>query len=487
MRIQIGILTTFYEFKKSYSLTSVVENQLRSLVRYGYKPVLFVHDNFKDDEQVPEGVEIRKVIPRFHLIDYQVGDVLHEDFNKQVQVIKSALEEHLQDIDIALTHDWIFQGWFLIYNVAMRKAEPNLKCKWLHWMHSAPSPRPRELVVPHDCRFKMMPKSKMIYMNKQDALRLAEMYAGELDDVRVIYNPTDPRTFWDCHPATKQIIEEYKLLDADIVDVYPISMTRAVAGKGLDKLIWLMGKIKKNGKSVKLVVCNAHANGKSEKDMVERLLDYAERCGLTRKEVIFTSLLENPNPNEHYLFKCLYCEYTYGEERNGLGTFKYGEDDFICDNPKCKKEVKFKELRKVDRSPNPKFLYEVNGVPRQVVRELFQLSDIFVFPTMSENCPLILLEAALSKNLLVLNKSFSPLSDFVGGEALYFDFGALGGEVMYDDEEKYYDEVAKIIIGELNKNKPLNAFKILKQKFNTDYIFKNQLEPVLWEMYNAKI
>ena len=69
---KIGVLTTFYEWSKAYSLTSVVENQLLALVKHGYKPVLFVHDNFKDEEveKVPKGVEIRKVIPRFNLVDY---------------------------------------------------------------------------------------------------------------------------------------------------------------------------------------------------------------------------------------------------------------------------------------------------------------------------------------------------------------------------------------------------------------------------------
>ena len=94
------------------------------------------------------------------------------------------------------------------------------------------------------------------------------------------------------------------------------------------------------------------------------------------------------------------------------------------------------------------------------------------------------MEAALSKCLLVLNDSFPALRDFFGKDALYFKFGSLTQTVNYaNGEESYFSDVSKIIIAELNKNKPLNAFTKLKQRFNYDWIFKNQLEPLFYEIY----
>jgi glycosyltransferase involved in cell wall biosynthesis len=413
---KIGVLTTFYTWSRAYSLTSVVENQLLALVKHGYDTVLFVHDNFDGDDSVPEGVEIRKVIPRFLLVDYMHNQPLSKDFREQVEGTKKALEEHMQDIDVALTHDWIFQGWFLNYNVGMR--ESNLKCKWLHWVHSAPSLRPANLQSPYDCRYKTMPHSKLIYMNDYDALRLAEMYSGVLDDVRVVYNPLDIRSFYDLHPLVTKLIDKYSLLDADIIDVYPISSTR-FDGKKPDKVIKVLAKLKEQGKSVRFICPNAHANAQNEKDAIAKLINYGKEQGLTEREMIFTSLEDAP---------------TYEQ-----------------------------------------------GVPREVVRDLFRLSNLFIFPTISENCPLILLEAALSKCLLVLNESFQPLRDFFGKNALYFKFGSLVENVSYDDEERWYHDVAFVILSEINKNKPLNAFTHLMQKFNYDWVFKNQLEPLLYE------
>jgi hypothetical protein len=419
-KLKIAVLTTFYKWSKAYSLTSVVENQLLTLVKHGYPTVLFVHDNFKSDDKVPKGVEIRKVIPRFKLVDYSNNSSLQKGFWEQSETVYKALEEHLKDIDVVLTHDWIFQGWFLPYNIGMRKAQPKLKCRWFHWIHSAPSPRPANLKHPFDSRFTTMPNSKLIYMNYYDTLRLAEMYGGVLDDVRIVFNPLDHRSFYQLHPLTEKLIDKYRLLDADVIDVYPLSSTR-FDGKKPDKVIQILGEIKKQGKSVRFICCNAHANADREKKAIEELIHYAIERGLTREEVIFTSF--------------------EGEE------------------------------------------YEL-GVPHRVVRELFSLANLFIFPTISENCPLILLEAAMSKCLLVLNESFPPLRDFFGKDALYFKFGSLIENVNYDDEELFFHDVALIIIGELNKNRPLNAFTTLKQKFNFDWVFKNQLEPLFYEQYD---
>ena len=414
---RIGVLTTFYTWDKAYSLTSVVENQLIALVKYGYNPVLLVHDNFKGEEALPVGVEVRKVVPRFLLEDYSANQPLKDDFWQQVETAQKSFEENLKDLDAVFTHDIIFQGWFLPYNVAIRRvAEKIPSIHWFHWIHSAPSPRPF-VDYPYDCRYTMMPNSKLIYMNHTDTLRLAEMYSGTLDDVRVVFNPLDLRSYFNFHPFVGKLIEKYKLFDADIVDVYPVSSTR-FDGKQVDKVIKLLAKIKQQGRSVRFVCPNAHANAEREKETIRQMIKFGLSQGLSENEMIFTSF--------------------EGKEWE-------------------------------------------HGVPHEIVKDLFQLSNLFIFPTQSENCPLILLEAVASKCLAVLNEDFPALKDFFGKDALYFRFGSLIQRTNYENEDHWYSDVAKIIIGELNKNRPLNAFTTLKQKFNNDWIFKNMLEPILYE------
>lgn len=426
MKLQIGILTTFSDFATSYSLVSVVRNQLEMLVRNGYPTVLFTLPHFKDDALVPEGVEIRKIVPQFILEPYGSYDLngkVPETFETDVLKAKTVFEENMQDINIMLTHDIFFINSFVIYNKACREAmKDKLKgVRWFNWMHSGPSLRPANIPYPHDLRYSVPPNSKMIYLNNTDVLRMAEMYGGTLGDFRVVNNPMDLPEFLNFHPLTKKIYNDFKLYEADIIQTYPVSTPRMESNKQISKVIKIFGNLKKQGRKVRLIVPNAHANAQPEKDAIENTLKLAEGEGLTREEVIFTSLVDVPKW-EH-------------------------------------------------------------GATHEVVSNLFLLSNLFIFPSVSENCPLILLEAAACKNLLVLNESFPAFKDFFGGDALYFEFGSAVKNIKYDNESKYYFEVAMIILGELNKDKPMRAFNQLKQKFNLDYIFRNQLEILFYETW----
>lgn len=424
--LKVGVLTTFYDWDKSYSLCTVVDAQLRMLLKNGYTPVLFVLPGFNKEHLVPQGVEVRKVIPQFVLEPYGSYDLsvpLPDTFERDVQIARDAFLKNFTDINIMFTHDIIFINSFLIYNKALREAIDNglEKIRWFHWVHSGPSTRPDNLPDPHGLRYSVPKNCKIIYMNDTDALRMAEMYQGKLDDIRVVMNPTDLSSLYQLHPVAEKIITDYDITNADVVQVYPLSTPRMESNKQISKVIKVLSNIKAQGKSVRLIVPNAHANAENEKQAIEQMLQFADSRGLTQKEVIFTSLVEAPK-------------------------------------------------------------WEL-GIPHEAVRDLFLYSNLFIFPSVSENCPLVLLEAAAAKNLLVLNSSFPAMRDFFADNALYFEFGSIIKNIQYADEEKYYFEVAMIILGELHKNKPLMANAKLRQLFNENYIFKQKLEPLMYEQW----
>ena len=120
-----------------------------------------------------------------------------------------------------------------------------------------------------------------------------------------------------------------------------------------------------------------------------------------------------------------------------------------------------------------------HGVAPHVVREYFQLSNVFMLPSDSENCSLSILEAALTKNLCVLNKSFRPMADQLGIHALYFDFGALGNAVQYADANRWYREVALLILHELENNKALQAARVVRQNHSVAAMMEKHLMPVI--------
>jgi len=92
-----------------------------------------------------------------------------------------------------------------------------------------------------------------------------------------------------------------------------------------------------------------------------------------------------------------------------------------------------------------------------------------------------MLEAALTKNLVILNEDFPPMKEF--GEidhTLYMKVSSTRCQTTYNpNEDAYYRDWARIIINKLDTNQP-NRFnrKVLKM-FNRGWVWKNQLEPLL--------
>lgn len=415
---RVIVITTFASFSPDYSLVSVVADQLRMLTRHGYTLGLAVQEDFRDDDKVPEGVNIHKVLPVISLHDYAIGETARPDFEQNVARVVAGLSPILDEYDVAITHDLMFLSWFLPHNEAVRQlAREHPKVSWLHWIHSAPSVRPAKLTYPHILRFSMPPNSKLVYLNNNDTLRLAEMYGTSLEQIRVVPNTKDPGAFFDLHPLVQRIIDRFPLLTADVVSVLPFSTPRW-EGKNVQKLIWLMAKIKQQGKKVLLVLVNAHCNADKEKRTVQDLLQFAFEKGLSGAEICFTS--------------------TLGEE------WEY-------------------------------------SVPNDAVRQLFQLSNVFIFPSLSECCSLVLLEAALCKNLLVLNRDVPSMREFGGEKALYPQFGSVQFKVTYQNEDGYWADWAKIIQGALNQERALDSFRHVIGRHNLDWIFKNTLEPLFHE------
>ena len=135
---RVAIFTTFDSYSEAYSLTRIATEQIKMLVRHGYKPVVIVQDSFEPKKAfaLPE-VELRRT-PNVACHNEIKKD---ETFDADVDAIEKSLDEALKDIDIVLDHDVIYQNAALKYNFAARriaKKFPNIK--WLHWIHSATSP-----------------------------------------------------------------------------------------------------------------------------------------------------------------------------------------------------------------------------------------------------------------------------------------------------------------------------------------------------------
>lgn len=416
----IGILTTLYSWDRAYSLVTVIGDQLEMNVRHGYKTVLFVLPSFQDDDKVPKGVEIRKIVPQIILEKYK-GFNNPNEFKSEVRQVVEALKKHASDIDVMIAHDLHFIDTYLPYCGAIHEIcqYDLLKAKWLLWTHSAPSARQLVEGSYHNFRFQIPKGARLVYLNNYHMLPLAEMYGTWLSEVRVVYNSLDPRTFSNLHPLVDKLIAKYNLLSADYMGIYPLSSTRMIDGKQVHKAVRLIAKLKARGHSVRYIICNAHANAQREKEAIKNLQVQFAGWGLGAHEVIFTSLEDCPTHE--------------------------------------------------------------NGVPKEVINQLFQISNLFIFPTISENCSLILLEAMLSKNLLVLNADVPQLREFGKDNALYMQFEGKDTKVNYSNEDQYYADWAAIVENKMNQQTALLAQRNALKNHNLDHIFTHQIQPLYYE------
>jgi hypothetical protein len=257
--MKVAILTTFADFKRSYSLCGVVLEQCGMLMANGVDFDLFVNEEGpwlnKESIDSQEWLKdhIRKEVPTGKLEE----DVINEEVREKTV---AWLDSIVDDYDVILTHDWMFVSWFVTYNAAVREVAE--RTSWVHWVHSAPGGR------------------------QSDRLAYAESLGTDMSDVMVCYNPLDAGAFFG---APQNFVRKHRLWDHDLMQVYPISTPRADA-KQLDAVIAIFGEWKRLGYRVKLVVVNAHSTADKEKELVRQyremaLLDH----NLGASDLIFTS------------------------------------------------------------------------------------------------------------------------------------------------------------------------------------------------------
>ena len=264
-----------------------------------------------------------------------------------------------------------------------------------------------------------MKNARYVYMNYADVGRFASRINVDSKDVRVVFNEKDGEFFFHWNPITNMIVNKYRLWEKDIIQTLAVCTTR-LSAKGTNGVINTFAALKKRGKNVMLIICNS--NGRRRLDEIQQTLTYAKERGLNEGDIVFTSTLAS--------------------------------DEFNI----------------------------VNEVPNKIVAELLQVSNLFVFATHAEVCPNLLLEAAMNKNLLVLNKDLPLLYDFIDkSNCLSYSFASLQSVHYKDRGGDSYGSLADNIIAELDKNKADLSFRQVWRNHNVDSVYYNQLMPILYE------
>ncbi|MCP4493367.1 MAG: glycosyltransferase family 4 protein [Gammaproteobacteria bacterium] len=398
--MKVGIFTTFADLERSYSLVGVALEQAAMLAEHEVDYEFIVLENFHGE--APDWLNIRKELPTGKLDE----DALNVELkNRTVEWLKTAVPE----FDVIITHDMMFQTWFVTYNAAIREIIPeNPGTTWVHWVHSAPSGRPSRLLGAKALRYEICPNSLYAYLNESDRLRYAESIGTKIDNVWTVYNPSDIATFLGADDLLTRAIKAWRLWDHDLMQVYPFSMPRAEA-KGIEKVIGIFAGWKKEGYKVKLVFANCHCNQGAEQALVETFNGIAADYGLTEGEDLFWT------------------------------------------------------------SKIPDWEY---SVPHTTIKKLFQLSNVFLFPTTSEACSRVLQEASLAGCLVLGNESFPPMNEFLDPTTPRHAFGSTRADVQHSPNLKSWCwEVAKATT-------PLLSHPMMRQK---SYVMRQAARDTVWQ------
>ncbi|MFZ5942989.1 MAG: glycosyltransferase [Bacillota bacterium] len=426
--MKVAILTMFNGLDKTYSLVNVVAEQLSMLLRAGIKVKLLVCQECPDSERSgiykDERIQWVKITNSLNgrqitWYDYSFpqGQV-HETFFAEAEEIANDLVLNLADADVCLMHDIHYQGWHLIHNVAIRIAQKQLpKLKFIAFTHSAPVNRPAHLQWPLSARYTPMPQTTYVFPSQAGIPALAKQYDVAEGRCRVVNNSLDILS--SLGNDVRQLSQKVDLLSPDILIIYPCRLT---PGKKLEKAAALAGAIKKkNEVNTKVVFCEFPSGDIDPQNYKEFIRKTGLEYGLGEDDLHFTSDLGYPN-----------------------------------------------------------------GFPREGVLDLFNLSNLFVFPSYSEAFPLIVLEAASRGNFLVLNEAVPALEEIGRKLRAYFmrwdarNYGFDTKEEYYPSENFYLEEHGSAIVNLIRDNPVLYAKTLVRQRYTPAWIWKNQLEPLLY-------
>jgi len=349
---------------------------------------------------------------------------LPTDYENDVEKVYQVLKESLANTNVVITHDIIYQPAHLIHNVACRRLAAERP--ELRWLHWIHSATSPSVL----CN---QPAVKAIIT--QAFPNSLVCYPNSYERVRVStnfkYEERDVKHV--PHPIdipkylgfTELATEFTKKYGLIESDVNIIYPVRLDRGKQVEKVVAIAAGIKRQGRSVRCVIVDFHSTGGDKLVYRDLIKAKAVSLDLSDLEVIFTS--------------------DYSEET------KY----------RC---------------------------PREFVRDLFLISNVFILPSVSETYSLVAQEAAICGNLLVLNFDFPPMRSIYGDMPYYYKFSSnmdaltgMDGETTtrHTNDEVYYNQCANGILFEIENNRVIAVKDMLRKTRNSQYVFRKHLEPLL--------
>lgn len=294
--MKVAILTMFTGLSTTYSLVNVVADQLAMLLEHEIPVKVLVSETCPDQARAGifadpriQWVKVANSLSGKCITWYdytQPTGTVHDTFYQEVDLYARDFVHHLQDVDVCILHDILYQGWHLVHNVAIRHAQKQLPhVRFLSFTHSLPVPHPRHTEYPFSARFSPMPNTTFVYPTYSGLAALAAQYDVSQETCAVVHNSL-PLLEQLC-PEVRTVARSINLLDAEILMVYPARLT---TGKRFEKVAAVAGAIHtQSGKNTKVIFCDFPSADIPSSLYKKMIVTQGMQYGLDQHDMVFTS------------------------------------------------------------------------------------------------------------------------------------------------------------------------------------------------------
>lgn len=422
---KVVILTTFRECDDAYSLNVVVRDQIKMLRNAGHQVTVLVAEGFvPKHEYAMNGVTVN------HLPDVPVSNQVQVDetFDQDVERLRDALLATFSDDepDFIFTHDIVYQPAAFKHNVAARLvAKERENIKWLHWIHSATSP----FTLINERQFFQDDYKKMVSVPFPNSYYV---FFNEYSRPRISANFGVEKD--------KILIVPHPVDVADYFGFHPVTRVMVKEWDLLNTDVMATYPVRLDrGKQVQHVV---------------RTMAEMRSVGLDHRLVV-VDFHSTGGDKVNYRMEL-------AQEAKRLGCKLFFTSGFS-------EETQY-------------------SVPRQVVRDLMLISDVYIHPSVSESYSLAVQEACLTGSVVVLNDDFPPMRDIYGNAPIFRKYSSqidsetgLDGETVteYNDEPRYHFETALEIAKRLKGESAIQLKRNIIRDRDIDAVYNKYLRGII--------
>ena len=429
---KIAVLTDFLAFDMQYGLVPAVLNQLRTLQEQGYDPHLYVVEGTEHEESmklVPEGITVKPLVPFMHLFDYQLGT--KEQTHKVTPIGEHGTPSKTNfKKQVALAEE-LLEKELSEYDVVIEHdmLYQTWKLPYNQALRNIGKRHPHIKWV-HWCH--SAPSARPHKIDYPHTLRFSPM----------------PNSVWvTMNDAMRSgFALQYDVSIGDVKAVYhAIDFPTHKRFHPLSTEIWKKHRLWEPELIVIAISRFDHAKAKGNYDVAEFVKELKK---FTSVQLIYVNSWSGTTQARQVI----------------------------------------KELRGI--VPDAVFTSEfgkqyLNGVPHEVVVDLLDVSNVYILPSQSETFSFTMAEAALGKNLMVINADLQPLVELMPDNvAKHVGWGAdWGGERItrnyQPSKELYIYECAKEAYGEYVSNRPLKAHRHAIRSFSPEVVWETQYKPLI--------